>query len=1160
MKTLTTLLIGAALIGVCAAGACLEASAQGSRKDDIVLNSRGLPAAGVNVAVCAQPANTSTTPCSPLANLFSNPQLTQALVNPLTTDGLGNYNFYAAPGKYTIQIYGPTVTTKVLSDVVLPNDPSAPSFSTVTTTGGISALSLTLTGNLTVQGSAAVTLGFSAPTMTLANQASAPAAPSPGSLIFYSKSADKNLYFKDETSREVGPIGGGKLCLASMQPGATADAQILACQNALPASGGTVSWDLQGTQTISSDVFAAVAKPIHHVISSGTYTFNQTTIFPANMTLEFKQGALFKTGGNFNIFQDSPQYAGNYQIYDTSAGGNFWPAGEVSTGHLNVMWWGAKCDGVTDDTAAILAASTVARGQRPGPHGGSGPGTVVFPAAEGMTIAGIGNSALISTPLAIPAAGVGKNLLVWRLRGGLTVQRTITLANDFAIIGEPSSGGPVVDTGQAMNQAPQVIIYGRSTLGITPLFTGNVTNFYLEKVTIIAQGGFTGDVFVCDYCVGLTFRDVVAGNNQPSAIYRIKGGFNHRWFGGVTLPDGTMKSFNLASGPSGISRSGNVVTVTLAALKTATVTATAMAGGLATYTASNTFSFGDVVTVTGTSNGGGVFNVTNAAVSSASSTSFTIQINGANVTSASDAGTANQQSMIRVADYVTLAGITDTTNFPAPFSLVVQSVVSNTQFTAYWNGANASSGGGTVTGVFGSGPFEFVPATTGSAGAMPGFFSIQSHTVDGPKGIHVETTGAATSGSGVILKDMLFQAPGISVGSSPLSITGNTLNILPGATIENVGMSDYANACMPLVTVVSTVGPTANPTSGWWLRAVGVDNPCSPYFAGTQAAPGSGKVTVVKGVVIEGLVGSTIGEILGLPEGTYQVIGENGVYNNTLNTLNYYTHQHVSGYNATTNSYPVYVEMLPPSNLAGSLAAGGSLTVGQAYTWTVVAVDDAGNETGILPDSSNVHLTPTTGNQTASLSWTASFGAVSYNIYRSASSTFPSSGLGTTKYNTALTSFSDTGAAGTTGFGPPNFNAASVSRLDRNGFSGPAAKLGDGATFSSSPRTVYAAFLPGPLTATWTGATLTLDRAITVTRMQVQAKTAPAGCATNAVVRLSDGTSNVNVTLSAAANDSGAIAQNYAAGAALTLAVQTAAAGCTTSPADANVIVQFRMQ
>jgi hypothetical protein len=115
-------------------------------------------------------------------------------------------------------------------------------------------------------------------------------------------------------------------------------------------------------------------------------------------------------------------------------------------------------------------------------------------------------------------------------------------------------------------------------------------------------------------------------------------------------------------------------------------------------------------------------------------------------------------------------------------------------------------------------------------------------------------------------------------------------------------------------------------------------------------------------------------------------------------------------------------------------------------------------------------------------------------------------------------------------------------------------------TFTASPRAEQNIFLPGALTSTWTGSTWTLDKAITVTRLQAQAKTAPAGCTTNAVVRLTDGTSPLNVTISAAANDSGPASQNYAAGASLQLLVQTAAAGCTTSPADVNVIVQYRMQ
>ena len=114
---------------------------------------------------------------------------------------------------------------------------------------------------------------------------------------------------------------------------------------------------------------------------------------------------------------------------------------------------------------------------------------------------------------------------------------------------------------------------------------------------------------------------------------------------------------------------------------------------------------------------------------------------------------------------------------------------------------------------------------------------------------------------------------------------------------------------------------------------------------------------------------------------------------------------------------------------------------------------------------------------------------------------------------------------------------------------------------SSAPRTgCLNAFLPGALTSAWTGTTCTLDKAITVTRIQVQAKTAPSGCSTNAAVRVTDGATPQTVTVSAAANDSGALAQNYAAGAVITVSVSTAAAGCGTNPADANVSVQYKMQ
>jgi hypothetical protein len=81
------------------------AHAQGTRKDDIVFNSRGIPLAGATIRVCAMPATGQ--PCAPLALIYSDAALTQALANPTTTDGLGNYFFYAAPGKYEIEVSGP---------------------------------------------------------------------------------------------------------------------------------------------------------------------------------------------------------------------------------------------------------------------------------------------------------------------------------------------------------------------------------------------------------------------------------------------------------------------------------------------------------------------------------------------------------------------------------------------------------------------------------------------------------------------------------------------------------------------------------------------------------------------------------------------------------------------------------------------------------------------------------------------------------------------------------------------------------------------------------------------------------------------------------------------------------------------------------------------
>src|SRR5262249_16755148 len=118
--------------------------------------------------------------------------------------GLGNYFFYAAPGKYMIEISGPSITTRQIPDVIIPLDPTNANFA-----GNVSAFSLSLSGNLTVTGNTSVVGNLASGPLNLSNQSTPPGAASSGTVNLYTKTADKRLYYKDETGTEVGPLGPG---------------------------------------------------------------------------------------------------------------------------------------------------------------------------------------------------------------------------------------------------------------------------------------------------------------------------------------------------------------------------------------------------------------------------------------------------------------------------------------------------------------------------------------------------------------------------------------------------------------------------------------------------------------------------------------------------------------------------------------------------------------------------------------------------------------------------------------------------------------------------------------------------------------------------------------------------------------------------------------
>jgi hypothetical protein len=115
------------------------AHAQGNNYWGVVQGLNG-PLPNQFIAVCLQPANITTTPCSTLATLYTDSTLTTPSTNPVQADNYGNFHFYIAPGKYTLQSYGPQILVPfVQRDVVIPCDPSNCVMSQLLVNGTITA-------------------------------------------------------------------------------------------------------------------------------------------------------------------------------------------------------------------------------------------------------------------------------------------------------------------------------------------------------------------------------------------------------------------------------------------------------------------------------------------------------------------------------------------------------------------------------------------------------------------------------------------------------------------------------------------------------------------------------------------------------------------------------------------------------------------------------------------------------------------------------------------------------------------------------------------------------------------------------------------------------------------------------------------------------------
>ncbi len=304
--------------------------AQGSRKDDVVFNAQGRPMAGATVRVCTSAATGQ--PCSPLALIYSDPALTQALANPTTTDGLGNYTFYATPGRYEIEISGPNITTKQLPNVILPSDPTTPTFTTVTTTSGISAFSLSLSGNLTVNGSAAVTGtlsvgGAPVPSTTQDNQWTAPqrfkgSDPWRDITAYMPPGGCDNS--AASLTREIGTINSGSTALSLTYDNNFKNGCGIFVYGAGPAS--TLATPSQGSAPNPNVIGPAGSTTVHYKVAAIDANFGTSA---ASAAITITTAPSTRTPVNYvGIYWTSVANAAGYLIYtDQNGGGSYVPLG-----------------------------------------------------------------------------------------------------------------------------------------------------------------------------------------------------------------------------------------------------------------------------------------------------------------------------------------------------------------------------------------------------------------------------------------------------------------------------------------------------------------------------------------------------------------------------------------------------------------------------------------------------------------------------------------------------------------------------------------------------------------------------------------------------------------------------------------------------------------